>query len=102
MPDKKFWADGGRLDSDGDGLSDEFETRVLHTDPNLADTDHDGLNDLRERDFATSPLRPDSDGDGLNDLREVVVGTNPRSVDTDARPTGSRPPVPTSRRTVTN
>ena len=28
MPGKKFWADGGRLDSDGDGLSDEFETRV--------------------------------------------------------------------------
>ena len=28
-----YWADTGTTDSDGDGLSDQFETRVLHTDP---------------------------------------------------------------------
>src|SRR6266508_4426713 len=84
MPRNKFWGDQGIFgDSDGDGLTDDFEQRVLGTDPNKAYTDGDGLNDLRERDFGTNPLRADSDRDGLNDGREVIIGTNPQAPDTD-------------------
>ena len=35
----KYWLDRGTVDSDGDGLSDEFEGNVLHTNPTLRDTD---------------------------------------------------------------
>jgi hypothetical protein len=79
----RYWADSGAVDSDGDGLSDEFEENVLGTNPQLRDTDSDGLNDFRERDFGSNPLQPDSDLDGVNDYREVIVGTNPQSKDTD-------------------
>ena len=79
----RYWADRGDVDSDNDGLSDEFEERVLGTNPTLRDTDGDGLNDFRERDFGSNPLQPDSDLDGVNDYREVIVGTNPQSKDTD-------------------
>jgi hypothetical protein len=70
-------------DSDGDGLTDEFERRVLGTDPYKRDTDADGINDNRERDFGTNPLSGDSDGDTVGDLREVIVGLDPRNLDTD-------------------
>ena len=70
-----YWADRGGVDSDHDGLSDEFEENVLGTSPKLRDTDGDGLNDFRERDFGSNPLQPDSDLDGVNDYREVIVGT---------------------------
>jgi hypothetical protein len=79
----RYWLDRGGIDSDNDGLSDEFERDVLGTDPTLLDTDGDGLNDFRERDFGSNPLQRDSDGDDVNDYREVIVGTNPRSKDTD-------------------
>jgi hypothetical protein len=79
----RYWADPGGVDSDGDGLSDEFEENVLRTDAHLRDTDGDGLNDFRERDFGSNPLQPDSDLDGVNDYREVIVGTNPQNKDTD-------------------
>src|SRR5581483_6321110 len=35
-------------DTDGDGLSDDDETNVYHTDPNNPDTDGDGLTDGQE------------------------------------------------------
>lgn len=40
------WGNTGH-DSDGDGLSDEFEA-VIGTDPYMADTDEDGLDDREE------------------------------------------------------
>ncbi len=43
------------LDSDGDGLLDVDETAVYHTDPNLRDTDEDGLTDGEEVNTATDP-----------------------------------------------
>src|SRR5262245_6457172 len=79
----QYWADRGGVDSDHDGLSDEFEENVLGTNPKLRDTDGDGLSDLRERDFGSNPLQPDSDLDGVTDYRDVIVGTNPQSKDTD-------------------
>ena len=80
---KRYWADRGVTDSDKDGLSDEFERDVLHTDPHKPDTDGDKLNDLRELDFGANPLLRDSDGDDMDDYREVIVGTNPQNRDTD-------------------
>jgi hypothetical protein len=80
---EKFRLDRGTKDSDGDGLSDDFEKLVLGTNPRKRDSDGDGLSDLREKDFATNPLKADTDGDGLNDAREVRVGTNPHSKDSD-------------------
>ena len=60
-------------DSDGDGLSDAFETRWGETDPLLSDSDGDGLIDSAE----------DVDGDRLSNLGEQRFGTDPGSADTD-------------------
>ena len=70
-------------DSDGDGLPNVREAE-LETDPNLADTDEDGLTDGDEvRVYASNPLNRDTDGDGLSDGDEVANGTNPINPDTD-------------------
>ncbi|MCB0113803.1 MAG: laminin G domain-containing protein, partial [Caldilineaceae bacterium] len=57
-------------DSDGDGLSDLFETQ-RGSKPGAADSDQDGLNDRMELLLGTDPLTKDSDGDGLLDGQEV-------------------------------
>jgi len=54
------------IDSDGDGIPDEMEIRGwfgFKTDPNKADTDEDGLTDLREFWWNTNPTNADTDGD---------------------------------------
>ena len=43
-----FWTLGGPLDSDGDGLTDDYESLVTHTDPNNPDSDYDGRSDGQE------------------------------------------------------
>lgn len=59
-------------DSDGDGLTDEEESRLC-TDPFNKDTDGDGLTDYEEvRIFKTNPCEKDTDGDGLSDYFEVL------------------------------
>jgi len=64
-------------DSDGDGLNDVDEA-ALGTDPNLPDTDFDGLSDGAEvLTHDTNPLLPDTDGDGVNDGDEILAGTDP-------------------------
>lgn len=73
-------------DSDRDGLSDDAEVTVHHTDPNDDDSDDDGLKDGREIVLGTNPLAGDSDGDGIGDAQEVAAGTDPRNPDT-SRPT---------------
>ena len=50
-------------DRDGDGVSTFEEVTVYHTDPGLADTDGDGINDALDAD----PLNPDADNDGIPD-----------------------------------
>lgn len=93
-------------DSDGDGLSDEQERHPSEywwypTDPNVADTDHDGFSDFFEYKISTveNPRNPtvydgacdalpdgtypDSDWDGLNDCEEFYKGTNAFHPDTD-------------------
>ena len=57
-------------DSDGDGLTDAYERLVSQTDPELADTDEDGVLDGEEVAGGSNPHEPDTDGDGLADLEE--------------------------------
>lgn len=76
--------DDGDTDTDGDGLSDEFET---NHDLNLSnsDTDGDGLDDYYEViNENVDPKNPDTDSDGLSDGDEVLTyGTVPNNSDTD-------------------
>lgn len=71
-------------DVDGDGLSYQRE-QSLGTNPNVADTDADGLLDGEEiLRYNTNPLNQDSDGDGIIDGSEVNdLNTNPNNRDTD-------------------
>lgn len=79
----------------GDGTT---ETRRVNGDPDLKDTDSDGLNDGQEQAARTDPRRKDTDGDLLSDYAEIVVyKSNPLDVDSDrdARgPSGDRPSDP--------
>lgn len=89
-------AHGLRVDSDGDGLTDEEEL-ALGTDPMNPDTDGDGISDgveVRLRALGFDPLVKnavpgcddltlDTDGDGLTDCEEMLLGTDPTLVDTD-------------------
>jgi outer membrane protein OmpA-like peptidoglycan-associated protein len=72
-------------DNDRDGLTKCREEQI-GTDPNVADTDGDGLNDGDEVNrYMTDPLNRDTDGDGLTDGDEVLKYlTNPLSKDTDS------------------
>ncbi len=70
-------------DIDGDGLSNLAEVYLYKTDPNLADSDGDGINDSDEIRAGTDPLHADTDGDGLLDGKELALGTDPLRADTD-------------------
>lgn len=75
---------GGVIDSDGDGLFDDKESKI-GTEPYDPDTDKDGLTDGEEiNTYKTDPLNPDTDWDGLMDGPEVHKHkTNPLVRDTD-------------------
>ena len=94
-------------DTDGDGLPDHVEQRGwpvtveltnrdgvfdrrgsqerdVTSDPTVADTDGDGIDDFTERELATDPRNPDTDGDGINDEREFnLFFSNPIDQDSD-------------------
>lgn len=72
----------GAVDTDDDDLPDDRE-RQLGTDPLAVDTDGDGLGDGYEvRVVGTEPKNRDTDGDGVNDYREVwVYDTDPLDPD---------------------
>lgn len=91
---------GSGADTDGDGISDASElegwtvtvqngdtivsTTKVTSDPNLSDTDNDGINDLEEQSKNTDPRQPDTDKDGLDDFQELeVFNSNPTNKDTD-------------------
>ncbi len=44
------------------------------------DSDGDGLTDAQEARFTTDPSNGDSDGDGVNDSNEVAAGTDPLDI----------------------
>ena len=54
-------------DTDGDGLSDLLESTQYGTDPQLADTDFDGMSDGWEVDHGLNPLDNGESEDLLND-----------------------------------
>jgi hypothetical protein len=100
------WAADDRADTDGDGLTDAFESRWAVSDPRLADSDGDGLIDaaedpdaddlggLGEQRFGTDPGVADSDGDGVADGREDSDGdgrTDAQQQDDRPLPDGLRP-----------
>lgn len=66
-------------DTDGDGLNDGAEVNTHGTSPTVADTDRDGRSDGAEVNGppVTNPLDADSDDDGVSDGIEVQQGTNP-------------------------
>ncbi|MDG1333143.1 MAG: OmpA family protein [Crocinitomicaceae bacterium] len=84
--------EGGNCDADGDGLTNDEESK-LGTSPDMADSDGDGVNDGEDAcptiagDDKGCPKvdnsGPDSDKDGLSDAMEAKIGTNPNNPDSD-------------------
>jgi hypothetical protein len=71
----------GPLDSDGDGMSDDWE-QTYGLNPNdpadaTQDIDGDGLTNVQEFERQTDPRNVDSDGDGIRDGLEVQTGSDP-------------------------
>jgi len=79
-----FVSGAGNTDADNDGLTEREENQI-GTDPNVSDTDGDGINDGDELNkYKSDPLVADSDKDGLNDYEEAIkYNTDPNSIDTD-------------------
>ena len=102
-----------RLDSDGDGMPDDYELDVglnpLFNDANV-DPDGDGLTNIQEYNAGSNPVAPDSpqlsqgasavfavstriividtDGDGMPDDREIALGLDPARNDANEDPDG--------------
>jgi hypothetical protein len=79
--------DPANADSDHDGLSDSYELLVSHTDPNQADSDHDGVPDGMEITIGTDPMSADTDHDGITDGAELTAHTDPLQSSLGTSPT---------------
>jgi hypothetical protein len=68
------------VDTDGDGIPDEWEEEhfgcTTCSDPN-DDPDGDGLTNLEEYRYDTDPNNIDTDEDGFTDGEEILAGTDP-------------------------
>lgn len=67
----------GVPDADADGLPDQIEVAVTHTDPNSADFDKDKVTDAMELSLGINPLIADTDMDGRKDGYEIRHGSDP-------------------------
>ncbi|MCH7993330.1 MAG: hypothetical protein IIB57_02690, partial [Planctomycetes bacterium] len=76
-------SDPRRPDSDGDGLDDELEWNVTFSSPTDQDSDGDGIDDYSEVEFfKTNANLADSDGDGFTDPQELFeMNRDPRIAD---------------------
>ncbi|MEM7384301.1 MAG: LamG-like jellyroll fold domain-containing protein, partial [Verrucomicrobiota bacterium] len=75
------------LDSDGDGLIDEWEEANfgdLTSNSALDDPDNDQLNNLNENKAGADPNKADTDDDGVSDSTEVAFGSDP--ADAESKP----------------
>ena len=79
-------------DTDGDGITDQDETRTFKTSPYLVDTDSDGVNDGDEVRLGTDPLCP-KDKDCYDYTLPTPDETPSRATSTPA--TGGASPVET-------
>ncbi|MCR4413625.1 MAG: glycosyl hydrolase, partial [Thermoguttaceae bacterium] len=82
FPDYCLAAVSLKLDTDGDGLSDDEEP-ATGTDPARPDSDSDGMPDGWEKAHGLDPLRDDAgadaDRDGFSNHQEYWAATDPRS-----------------------
>jgi len=88
LSEEFYGSDPELIDSDTDGLTDWQEIYSIKTDPVNGDTDQDGINDGDELFYGTDPLDGDSDDDSILDGEEVEDGddgytTDPLAADTD-------------------
>lgn len=70
--EKKYGTNPELYDTDMDGLDDYYEISTSKTDPLKADTDGDGLNDFDEIELGLDPLKTDSKGDGIKDSNRKI------------------------------
>ena len=83
--ERKFGTNPELADTDGDGLKDGDEVNLFKSDPLKIDPDDDGLADGEEiLKYKTDPLKSDTDGDKIPDGEEVLkYNTDPLKADTD-------------------
>ena len=72
----------GQLDTDGDGLTDQYEISIK-TDPYNPDSDGDRSWDGVETQVGSNPLIPDTDADGLMDGSEALPCPDPLNPNSD-------------------
>ncbi len=65
--EKEYGTNPLLADTDMDGLEDGYEILTSKTDPLKADTDEDGLDDYDEIELGLDPLKGDSKSDGVKD-----------------------------------
>lgn len=73
--EKELGTNPNLADTDRDGISDYYEINVTKTDPLKADSDNDGINDGDELDLGLDPLKSDSKGDGIKDGERELTYT---------------------------
>jgi uncharacterized repeat protein (TIGR02543 family) len=76
-------------DPDGDGLGNHSEITIHGTNPDLADTDSDSLDDLVEITSGTNPLDEDTDNDGSPDNLDAFPLDPAETKDTDGDTIGN-------------
>lgn len=71
--EKEYQTNAILLDTDMDGLDDNYEISTSKTNPNKKDTDKDGLSDYDEVELELDPLKVDSKGDGIKDGERTLT-----------------------------